>query len=148
MSALISGHTRLIAHIGVPTESFRAPMIYNPWFAECGADVVVVPMGCEAADFPTFLRHVARLRNFAGALITIETQVLQGKGKKMHLFHTMREGERLVATGEHFLLHVSLETRASAPPAPHVEAALVKVAEAHAGLPLPEGAGAAIRQPC
>lgn len=68
---MISGTTRLIAHIGVPTESFKAPLIYNPWFERCGADVVVAPMGCEAADFAVFLRAVARLRNFAGALITM-----------------------------------------------------------------------------
>lgn len=68
---MISGRTRIIAHIGVPTESFRAPLIYNPWFAAHGIDTVVVPMGCEAVDFPTFLRLVFRLRNIAGALITM-----------------------------------------------------------------------------
>ncbi len=41
---MISGDTKLIAHIGVPTESFRAPMIYNPWFEARGIDTVVVPM--------------------------------------------------------------------------------------------------------
>ncbi|MDO5706183.1 MAG: shikimate dehydrogenase, partial [Paracoccus sp. (in: a-proteobacteria)] len=56
-------------------ESFKAPMIYNPWFAARGIDAVVVPMGCEVADFPTFLPHVARLRNFAGALITMPHKV-------------------------------------------------------------------------
>ena len=29
---MISGKTTLIAHLGYPTESFKAPMIYNPWF--------------------------------------------------------------------------------------------------------------------
>lgn len=75
MTLLVSGHTRLIAHIGVPTESFRAPMIYNPWFAESGTDVLVVPMGCEAAYFAQFLPLVTRLRNFAGALITMPHKV-------------------------------------------------------------------------
>ena len=27
---MISGKTKLIAHLGYPTESFKAPMIYNP----------------------------------------------------------------------------------------------------------------------
>jgi hypothetical protein len=36
MTQLISGHTKLIAHLGVPTESFRAPMIYNPYFEAMG----------------------------------------------------------------------------------------------------------------
>ena len=30
---MIDGKTKLIAHIGYPTESFKSPMIYNPWFA-------------------------------------------------------------------------------------------------------------------
>lgn len=72
---MISGHTKLIAHIGVPTESFKAPMIYNPWFESRGIDTVVVPMGCEVADFPAFMPLVARLRNFAGALITMPHKV-------------------------------------------------------------------------
>jgi shikimate 5-dehydrogenase len=29
---MISGKTTLIAHLGYPTESIKAPMIYNPWF--------------------------------------------------------------------------------------------------------------------
>lgn len=72
---MISGHTRVIAHIGVPTESFKAPMIYNPWFEARGIDTVVVPMGCESGDFPAFMPLVARLRNFAGALITMPHKV-------------------------------------------------------------------------
>lgn len=72
---MISGHTRLIAHIGVPTESFKAPMIYNPYFEARGIDAVVVPMGSEIADFKAFLPLVTRLRNFAGALITMPHKV-------------------------------------------------------------------------
>ena len=29
---MISGKTTLIAHIGYPTHSFKAPLIYNPYF--------------------------------------------------------------------------------------------------------------------
>lgn len=75
MTPNITGRTRILAHLGVPTESFKAPMIYNPWFADQGIDCVVVPMGCEPEDFPVFMRHVARLRNFAGALITMPHKV-------------------------------------------------------------------------
>ncbi|MBU3649896.1 MAG: shikimate dehydrogenase [Limnohabitans sp.] len=71
----ISGHTELIAHIGYPTHSFKAPMIYNPYFEQAGLDVVVVPMGCEAADFAQFLPQVFRLRNLRGALITMPHKV-------------------------------------------------------------------------
>lgn len=77
-------------------------------------------------------------------MIQIDTQVILGAGKKMHLFHTMREGTRVLATGEHFLLHVSLETRKPSAPAPQIEAALTRFADGHAGLGLPEGAGRSI----
>ena len=72
---MISGYTKLLAHIGVPTESFKAPMIYNPYFDAKGIDAVVVPMGCEVEDFANFMPLVARLRNFAGALITMPHKV-------------------------------------------------------------------------
>ena len=72
----ISGRTRVIAHIGFPTESFKAPLIYNPWFEQCGADAVVVPMGCKADDFAAFLPLVFRLSNVGGALITMPHKVV------------------------------------------------------------------------
>jgi len=68
---MITGHTKLIAHIGYPTASFKAPMIYNPWFERNRIDAVVVPMGCRAEDYPSFLRLVFRLSNIHGALITM-----------------------------------------------------------------------------
>ena len=72
---LINGHTEVIAHIGFPTHSFKAPMIYNPYFAQAGIDAVVVPMGCRPADYPAFLRAVFTLVNIRGALITMPHKV-------------------------------------------------------------------------
>jgi shikimate dehydrogenase len=71
----INGHTELIAHIGYPTHSFKAPMIYNPYFVQAGVNAVVVPMGCKAEDYPTFLRSVFNLSNIRGALITMPHKV-------------------------------------------------------------------------
>jgi carnitine 3-dehydrogenase len=62
----------------------------------------------------------------------------------MHVFHRMYEGARELATGEHMLIHVSLETRRASDPAPALAATLAKVAAAHAALPMPEGAGKAV----
>jgi shikimate dehydrogenase len=75
MTRLISGRTKVLAHLGVPTESFKAPMIYNPWFAEHDIDCVVVPLGCEAADFAAFLPLLFRQRNVIGALITMPHKI-------------------------------------------------------------------------
>jgi shikimate dehydrogenase len=72
---MITGNTSLIAHIGYPTHSFRAPMIYNPFFEKEGIDAVVVPMGCKAEDFPAFLRAAFTLTNIRGALITMPHKI-------------------------------------------------------------------------
>jgi shikimate dehydrogenase len=71
----INGNTELIAHIGYPTHSFKAPMIYNPYFAQAGVNAVVVPMGCKPEDFPVFLRSVFTLTNIRGALITMPHKI-------------------------------------------------------------------------
>jgi len=72
---MITGHTRLIAHLGVPTATFKAPMIYNPYFEANGIDAVVVPMGCHAADYPAFLALLFKLTNLHGALVTMPHKV-------------------------------------------------------------------------
>ena len=72
---MIRGTTRLIAHLGHPTESFKAPMIYNPYFEAHGIDAVVVPMGCRAEHYAQFLRLVFRLSNILGALVTMPHKV-------------------------------------------------------------------------
>jgi shikimate dehydrogenase len=71
----INGHTELIAHIGFPTHSFKAPMIYNPWFEKAGVNAKVIPMGCKPEDFAAFLKLVFKLSNIRGALITMPHKV-------------------------------------------------------------------------
>jgi shikimate dehydrogenase len=72
---MISGKTTLIAHLGYPTETFKAPMIYNPYFEKAGIDAVVVPMGVKAEDYPPVLKAVFRLTNIRGALVTMPHKV-------------------------------------------------------------------------
>lgn len=72
---MIGGRTTLIAHLGYPTDTFTAPMIYNPWFERRGIDAVVVPMGVRAEDYPEFLRLLFRLSNIRGALVTMPHKV-------------------------------------------------------------------------
>jgi len=71
----INGNTEFIAHLGWPTHSFRAPMIYNPYFASAGINAVVVPMGCKPEVFGEALRSLFRLENIRGALITMPHKV-------------------------------------------------------------------------
>ena len=72
---MISGTTQLIAHLGYPTESFKAPMIYNPWFEKRGVDAVVVPMGVKPGDYAGTLAALARVTNLKGALVTMPHKV-------------------------------------------------------------------------
>jgi shikimate dehydrogenase len=72
---MIRGTTTLIAHLGYPTETFKAPMIYNPYFEQAGIDAVVVPMGVKADEYPSFLKLLFRLSNIGGALVTMPHKV-------------------------------------------------------------------------
>jgi shikimate dehydrogenase len=72
---VIRGTTILIAHIGYPTEAFKAPMIYNPYFEQAGINAVVVPMGVRAEDYPQVLASLFKLTNIRGALITMPHKV-------------------------------------------------------------------------
>jgi shikimate dehydrogenase len=72
---MIDGKTKLIVHLGYPTESFKAPMIYNPYFEKHAINAVVVPMGCKPDDYATFLKLVFKLSNIHGALVTMPHKV-------------------------------------------------------------------------
>lgn len=72
----INGNTEIIAHIGYPTHTFKSPLIYNPWFAHIGANVVVVPFGSQGQDYPPLLKSLFTLSNIRGALITMPHKVV------------------------------------------------------------------------
>ncbi|HKX40576.1 MAG TPA: ThiF family adenylyltransferase [Burkholderiaceae bacterium] len=72
---MINGRTRLIAHLGYPTETFKSPMIYNPWFEQRGIDAVVVPMGVQAEHYAGVLASLRLLTNLRGALVTMPHKV-------------------------------------------------------------------------
>lgn len=72
---VVDGNTEVIAHLGWPTHSFKAPMIYNPYFESAGINARVVPMGCKAESFPLVLRALFSLENIRGALITMPHKV-------------------------------------------------------------------------
>ena len=72
---MIRGTTALVAHIGWPTHTFKAPMIYNPYFEQAGVDAVVVPMGCKPEHYAALLKAVFTLENMRGALVTMPHKV-------------------------------------------------------------------------
>jgi shikimate dehydrogenase len=72
---MIRGTTALIAHLGYPTATFKAPMIYNPYFEKHGIDAVVMPLGVKAEDYADVFKAVFSLTNIHGALITMPHKV-------------------------------------------------------------------------
>jgi shikimate dehydrogenase len=68
---MIDGDTKLIAHVGYPTATFRAPSIYNPWFRRRGINAAVVPLGVRSENFREAFPQICRFSNFHGALITM-----------------------------------------------------------------------------
>lgn len=73
---MITGRGKVIAHIGYPTESFKAPMIYNPWFEARGIDAIVTPLGVKAEDFgAVFSTLFSAVTTLHGALITMPHKV-------------------------------------------------------------------------
>ncbi len=107
-----------------------------------GCDADYIASGGSYFTAETHICHIDEVH--AGTRIEIRTQVLLGAGKKLHLFHEMYDGDRLLATGEHMLIHVSLATRKAADPDDRVAVPLARIATAHAALDRPNRAGAAI----
>ena len=102
-----------------------------------GADQDYINAGLSYFTVETRVRYLDETQ--AGDRIVVNTQVLEGQGKKLRLVHEMlhRDG-RLLATGEQMLLHVSLETRRSCLPSDEVLANTAALAAAHSGMPVPE----------
>jgi shikimate dehydrogenase len=72
---MVSGKTTLIAHLGYPTEGFKAPMVYNPWFENKGIDALVVPIGIKRDDYPNTIKALRTFTNLRGALVTMPHKV-------------------------------------------------------------------------
>jgi len=110
-----------------------------------GVDADYVASGGSYFTVETHIRHLDEVSALEPVKVT--TQVLAAEGKKLRLFHRLFHGDgRLLATGEHMLIHVSLKTRSAADPAPVVAAKAAGIAKAHADLPWPEEAGRAVGQ--
>ena len=72
---MLNGDTRIIAHVGYPTTTFKSPMIYNPWFEKRGINAAVVPLGVKSEDFARAFPEICRFTNFHGALITMPHKI-------------------------------------------------------------------------
>jgi carnitine 3-dehydrogenase len=109
-----------------------------------GMDAAAIARGHSVFTVETHVRYLSEVQ--IGDPIRVTTRVLDGGGRKVHIWHEFWVGDRLCATGEQLLLHVDLSTRRSTLPPPAIADWLARAAAAHAALPLPEGLGRHVGQ--
>ncbi|MEE8119467.1 MAG: carnitine 3-dehydrogenase [Gammaproteobacteria bacterium] len=111
-----------------------------------GVDAEYVDNNGSYFTVETHIRHIDEVAALQPIYIT--TQIITAGGKKLHLFHRLyHDSDRLLATGEHLLIHVNLETRSASEPTARVSQLAMELARAHVHLETPEGAGRAVGQP-
>ena len=93
----------------------------------------------------THIRHLDEIK--VGTEIVVKTQILDGIGKKLRIFHFLENAEGvLAASGEHMLIHVNLNTRSSCYPEDIILENMKKIINAQTELPIPDGSGKGIAQ--
>ena len=111
-----------------------------------GVDADYVATSGSYFTVETHIRHLDEV--VALEPIRVTTQVLNGVGKKLHVFHRLSHADgRLLATAEQMLIHVNMATRGAAEPAADIAANLEAIYRGHQGLDRPEGCGRAIGDP-
>ena len=94
---MLNGDTKIIAHVGYPTTTFKSPMIYNPWFDKRGINAAVVPLGVKSEDFGARLSGDLPLHQFPRRA---HHHAAQGLGHRLHRRGLDRgEGRGLVQRG-------------------------------------------------
>lgn len=109
-----------------------------------GAGMDYVAAGHSFYSAETHIRHLGEAK--LGDRLTCTLQILSADEKRFRSFVQVKKGEEVVSTIEQLCLHVDMAAGKSAPAAPEVWAKLKAIAEAQAGLPLPDGAGRAVGQ--
>jgi len=109
-----------------------------------GVDDAYLARGASAYTVETHIRHLHEVAGLEP--LRVSTQVLGADEKRVHLFHTLAHGAtgETLATGEHLLLHVDTARGRVTPWLEPVAGRVAAAAAAHAALPSPDGAGAAI----
>ena len=109
-----------------------------------GAGMDYVAAGHSYYSAETHIRHLGEAK--LGDQLRGELQIISADEKRFRSFVRIMKGETCVATVEQLCLHVDMQAGKTVPASGEVWRNLQAVAKAHAGLPLPEGAGRAVGQ--
>jgi carnitine 3-dehydrogenase len=128
-----NGHTTESAYLRLASDAT------DTLLASIGVDGDYVASGRSYYTVETHIRHLHESR--AGDQVIVTTQLLGADDKRLHLFHQVVRGDDVIATAEQMLLHVDTSAGRSSPAPPDVLARVRAIADAHATMPAPEGAG-------
>jgi carnitine 3-dehydrogenase len=109
-----------------------------------GAGMDYVAAGHSYYSAETHIRHLGEAK--LGDRLTGTVQIISADEKRFRSFVRIMKGEVCVATVEQLCLHVDMQAGKTVPASAEVWAKLRAVAEAHATLPMPDGAGRAVGQ--
>ena len=109
-----------------------------------GAGMDYVAAGHSYYSAETHIRHLGEAK--LGDHLRGELQIISADEKRFRSFVRIMKGDLCVATVEQLCLHVDMKAGKTVPASAEVWQNLKAIADAHAGLPLPEGAGRAIGQ--
>jgi carnitine 3-dehydrogenase len=136
-----------IDYNGHMTESrylFANSEIVDAFLRLIGAGMDYVAAGQSYYSAETHIRHLGEAK--LGDRLTGTVQILSADEKRFRSFVRILKGDICVATVEQLCLHVDMKAGRTVAAPPQVWDKLRALAEAHAGLPTPEGAGRAVGQ--
>lgn len=111
-----------------------------------GAGLAYVEAGHSYYTVETHIRHLSEAK--LGQAIYSTCQLLSVDEKRLHVFHSICDATtgEVLATGEQMLLHVDSKAGKAVPASPEILVEAKAIAEAHASLPAPDGAGRHVGQ--
>ena len=116
-------------------------------FRYIGIDEAYHRVGLSYYTVETHIMHLREVE--AAAPLHVTTQLLSADEKRIHLFHALHrsdDGARL-ATAEQMLLHVDTNASRACPAREDIRERVLRIAEAHRGLPKPDFAGRQVGAP-
>ncbi len=111
-----------------------------------GVDLAYVEAGHSYYTVETHIRHIGEAK--LGQAIHATCQVLSTDDKRLHVFHTIHDTATgdTIATAEQMLLHVNSAAGKTVAAPTDILAKLRPIADAHAALAAPDGAGRQVGQ--
>lgn len=88
----ITGETDLFYIVGTPVRHFRAPILFNDYFASCGHNFCCAGLNVQPADLADALSLVRRIENIRGLCITAPHKIAAASMVDRHIREATQAG--------------------------------------------------------